>query len=62
MSTDAARDDKAPIDKQRAGRIVNWIIDQEAENNRSNTLTDARMVDLITKHIQDEVRIEEGNA
>lgn len=44
------------IDTSKANRLIRWIIDVEAENDKTGQLNDAAMVQKIGKRIQSDVK------
>lgn len=46
----------AGVDKAKANRLIKWIIDIEAENDKTGQLNDSAMVQKIGKRIQSDVK------
>lgn len=44
------------IDKNKAARIIKWLITVESENDKTGSLTDGEMIHKIAKHIQGEAK------
>lgn len=46
----------AGVDQAKANRLIKWIIDIEAENDKTGQLNDSAMVQKIGKRIQSDVK------
>lgn len=44
------------VDPAKANRLIKWIIDIEAENDKTGQLNDSAMVQKIGKRIQSDVK------
>lgn len=44
------------VDQAKANRLIKWIIDIEAENDKTGQLNDSAMVQKIGKRIQSDVK------
>lgn len=44
------------VDKNKAARIIKWLITVESENDKTGSLSDAEMIHKIAKHIQGEAK------
>jgi len=44
------------VDPAKANRLIEWIIDIEAENDKTGQLNDSAMVQKIGKRIQSDVK------
>ena len=44
------------VDATKANRIIRWLVNAEAENSKTNKLSDPEMIQKITKQIQGEVK------
>ena len=44
------------VDPAKANRLIKWIIDVEAENDKTGQLSDSAMVQKIGKRIQSDVK------
>ena len=49
------------VDKKRAENILSWLIRKEAENVRTQALSDVKMIQEIQKRIKDEVEFYSAN-
>ena len=44
------------VDKNRAEKVLRWLIRQEAENVRTKARTEVQMISDIQKHIEEEAK------
>lgn len=44
------------VDAAKANRIIKWIVEAEAENNKTSKKTDNEMIHEIAKQIQSDVK------
>lgn len=44
------------VDAAKANRIIKWIIEAEAENNKTSKKTDSEMIHEIAKRIQSDAK------
>lgn len=44
------------LDKEKAIRLINWLVKTEAENEKTNRFSDDEMILKIVKQIQSEVK------
>lgn len=44
------------LDKEKAKRLISWLVKTEAENEKTNRLSDDEMILKIVKQVQSEVK------